>query len=387
MSIPPDAPTSQVPKLISRYARGGADEALWARVAWQRAGGAAALYAATNLALALALTSEPGRAADLMVLRDWCARWLLAGERLYSAPGSVTDYPPNAVVLLAPLALIPLAALIPVWATVTALATPAFAYVVVNVIAPRAQQAAVALPMLLFLCWGGVRMLLQFTRVSVLLAFGAVWCADSRPIVSGLLLGVALIKPQIAGPIALWMLLTRRWRPLGVACGVVALGTLVYAIRVQSNPLQTIVNYASVLDGLYGDPTAFLGRTSIRRWIYGLAGVSPLSNLLWLTTAALLLLVPCAAAVAEARRRVPRAAGAVPALFCLWSLLVWFHLGNNLVLMFPAFAFLLLLDDPRTLWQRRATPCSSARSALSYATRLGSWCCQSSVISGGSSAG
>jgi hypothetical protein len=45
---------------------------------------------------------------------------------------------------------------------------------------------------------------------------------------------------------------------------------------------------------------------------------------------------------------------AVPALFCLWSLLVWFHLGNNLVLMFPAFVFLLLLDDPATAVPRYA---------------------------------
>ena len=39
-------------------------------------------------------------------------------------------------------------------------------------------------------------------------------------------------------------------------------------------------------------------------------------------------------------------------MFCLWSLLTIYHIGNNLILMFPAFAFLLLVDDAATLWWR-----------------------------------
>jgi hypothetical protein len=38
---------------------------------------------------------------------------------------------------------------------------------------------------------------------------------------------------------------------------------------------------------------------------------------------------------------------AVPGLFCLWSLLVIYHNGNNMILMLPAFAF---------LWFREARP-------------------------------
>jgi Na+/H+ antiporter NhaA len=45
-------------------------------------------------------------------------------------------------------------------------------------------------------------------------------------------------------------------------------------------------------------------------------------------------------------------AAAAPALFCLWSLLTIYHIGNNLILLLPAFAFLLLVDDPATVWWR-----------------------------------
>jgi UDP-N-acetylmuramyl pentapeptide phosphotransferase/UDP-N-acetylglucosamine-1-phosphate transferase len=41
---------------------------------------------------------------------------------------------------------------------------------------------------------------------------------------------------------------------------------------------------------------------------------------------------------------------AIPAMFCLWSLLTIYHNGNNMILMLPAFAFLWFRDD------RRASP-------------------------------
>ena len=310
-----------------------------------------AIYASANLVLAVALAAQPQRAVDLQLVHDWSSRWLRLAEDLYASTASQADYPPNAIVMFSPLAVLPFGAVVPLWAAVTFALTFVFACVVIRVTAPRATLAEAVWPALLFLCWGGARMLLQFTRLSVTLAYAAVWVADSKPMASGIFLGFALAKPQIAGPIALWMLFTRRWRPLAVASAVVALMTAIYLIRVEANPLGIAAGYWNILRDLYGAP-ALVGRTSIRRWTHAFAGDSLLADLLWVAGAGLLLLVPCGAAVAESTRRASRAAAAVPALFCLWSLLVWFHLGNNLVLIFPAFAFLLLLDDPATLRQR-----------------------------------
>ena len=308
---------------------------------------AVAAGAAVNLVLAVVLLREPARAADLRIVFDWCSRWLRHGEDLYATLSSSVDYPPNAIVLFSPLALIPPGVLVPLWAAITVVLTAAFAYVAVRVTAPRATGEAAMVPILLFLCWGGVRMLLQFTRVTVTAAYAAVLYADSRPLASGVLLAVGLSKPQIAGPIALWMLFTKRWRQLAVAGGVSLLAAAVYVIHAHASPIGVLTGWTATVRALYADPTALVGRTSIRRWTYGLAGDSSAADAMWAAGAVLLLIIPCGAALAEAGRRSSRAA-AVPALFCLWSLLVWFHLGNDLVLLFPAFAFLLLLDDPPT---------------------------------------
>ena len=45
---------------------------------------------------------------------------------------------------------------------------------------------------------------------------------DTRPLMGGVALGLALFKPHIAGPIALWMMVTGRLRPLIAAAAVVA---------------------------------------------------------------------------------------------------------------------------------------------------------------------
>lgn len=335
----------------------------------------ASSYAAFNLTLALVLLRQPSRAADLQVMYDWCSRWLRQGENLYASVASSADYPPNAIVTFSPVALIPPAALIPVWAAIGVFLIVAFAYVVVKTTAPR---AAVALPVLLFLCWGGARMLLQFSSLSLTLAFAAILWVDSRSVLSGVLLGAALAKPQLAGPIALWMLLTRRWRPVVVAGAVVLIAFAIYLARAHAAPVSVLGGYAAILRDLYGDPSAFAGRTGLRRWVLALAGDSAPANAAWVAVALFALLVPCAAAVES--RAAARSAAAVPAMFCLWSLLVWFHLGNNLaLLMFPTFAFLLLVDDPETERQRHAAAALVQISLMldlsvhlsPYASRLG----------------
>ena len=50
---------------------------------------------------------DPGRASDLQAMYGWCRAWLIDGQSLYTGPEAVTDYPPNAIVLLSPLALAP----------------------------------------------------------------------------------------------------------------------------------------------------------------------------------------------------------------------------------------------------------------------------------------
>src|SRR2546430_5819553 len=160
----------------------------------------AVTFAGLNRGVGVALAlNQPSAHADLRTLHDWCRRWLIEGGCLYSAPNSATDYPPHAIVFLSPIALLPFEQLVPVCAALTLALTPLLAYFVVRSMSPRTRLSAAAMPVLLFLCWGGVRTLLQFSRFSLTLAFAAAVFADSRAVPSGICLGIALAKPHIAG--------------------------------------------------------------------------------------------------------------------------------------------------------------------------------------------
>jgi hypothetical protein len=240
---------------------------------------------------------------------------------------------------------VPKAWLVPVWAAITLAVSPLLACLVVRSICPRARPAVALVPALLFLSWGGVRTLLEFSRVSMTLAFLAIVYADARPVASGVSLGLALAKPHLAGPVMLWALFTRRRRLAASAATVVAAGFAAYCLRAHVNPCDVVKGYASILLSFYSGTEALVGRTSLRPWWMALAGHQALGETLWGCGALLLLIVPCAIAMRDRQLSAERAAAA-PALFCLWSLLTIYHIGNNLILLLPAFAFLLLVDDP-----------------------------------------
>src|SRR6185295_18158072 len=154
---------------------------------------------------ALALR-DPARAAGLRTMYGWCGRWL-AGDGLYTAADAGTDYPPNAIVMLSPLAWLPWPWLVPLWTALGLALAPVLAYLVIRGVSPGDRVVA-AVPMLLFLCWTSTRTLLQFTALSMALAFLSLRLADAHRLASGVALGLALFKPHIAGPIALWVAVT-----------------------------------------------------------------------------------------------------------------------------------------------------------------------------------
>jgi hypothetical protein len=308
------------------------------------------MYAAVNLAAGIVLVfTQPSRADDVWIMYDWCRAWLLHGQQLYAGVEARTDYPPNAIVLLSPLALVPRAWIVPAWTAFTLTLTPLYAWLVVRANSPRLRAAAAVVPILLFLCWGGTRTFLEFSRLSITLAFAAVILADSRPVASGFALGFALMKPHIAGPILLWAIVTKRLRVVVIAAGVVAAGFTVYCLRAHVSPAIVVADYVQILRTLYSGEDPLMGRTSLQPWWRALAGDSTLGIVVWAVAAGLLLVVPCRMAMRPSATPEVRGS-AVLALCCLWSLLTIYHIGNNLaVLMLPSFVFLWTLDDPATV--------------------------------------
>jgi hypothetical protein len=301
--------------------------------------------AAINLAVGVALAlGDPGRASDLRVMFDWCRAWLIDGHSLYTGADASADYPPNAIVLLSPIALVPERWLVPLWTAGSLLLAPVLPWLVMQTASTRGGLAR-ALPALLFLCWAAPRTLLQFSVLSMTLACAALLVVNERGRAAGIALGLALFKPHIAGPIALWMLLTGRIRPLVTAGAVALAGWAVYDARIGENPLTTAAGWWHVVQSEYAGVSGLVGHTSIRGWALIASSDPATADVLWISASGILLAGLWL--LARRGRSLALDAGgiAVPAVFCLWSLLVTYHNGNNMILMLPAFACLWFRDD------------------------------------------
>ena len=309
-----------------------------------------AVAAAVNMAAGVALAlRDPRRASDLWTMVEWCRAWLIEGRSLYAGADAFTDYPPNAIVLLSPLALLPQRWVVPMWTAGALLLTPVLPWLVMRCAAPsRCGLLAVTVPTLLYLCWAAPRTLLQFSLLSMTLACAAMLIVDSRWLSSGALLGFALCKPHIAGPFALWMLVTARIRSLVVAAIVVCLGLAVFDARVSESPLTTVVGWGDVLGRAYGGPEGLVGHTSLRAWVFDAVEDPARADAIWIVLSVVLLVALCGLAMRSRSRDLDDGGMAIPAMFCLWSLLTIYHNGNNMILMLPAFAFLWFRDDRRT---------------------------------------
>ena len=196
----------------------------------------------------------------------WGRSWLVDGIKIHDLVDTAVDYPPNAIVLLSPLGLLPPGVAHPLWMSVNIALAILAPYLAARFFRPRDPVRVVLLPVLMFLCWGGVRTLTQFTLIALTFSMAAMALAESRPIAGGVWLGFALMKPQVAVPVFLWSAFTRRWTTVLVA--MVTAGGLfaVYCVSVRTSPLEVIARYADIL-ALYHTGEAILA---------GISGLRPL---------------------------------------------------------------------------------------------------------------
>src|SRR5699024_5518621 len=114
------------------------------------------------------VSSQPHRLYDLDSIRGWGRYWLVTGTNIYEPGGwGAVDYPPNAMVLLSPLGLLSLDVAHPVWMLLNVVMAFVAPYCVARFFRPYDSFRQVALPILMFLCWGGMRTLTQFTLLAL----------------------------------------------------------------------------------------------------------------------------------------------------------------------------------------------------------------------------
>lgn len=329
---------------------------------------AIAVPAGVNLAIGIWLAwRDPSRASDLATIYAWTRGWIVEGARHYTGVHDAVDYPPNALVVLSPLGLLPRPLIVPVWIAAGVALAAVLPYLAVRCATPRAGLAL--LPTLLFWCWTSTRTLLQFTPLSLALALASALAADTRWRSSGVLLGLALFKPHIAGPFALWALLSGRLRVVAVALAVVAAGVGVYSVRVGESPVETLRGYWPSLVGLYSGESAMNGKTSIRELVAAGTVDPRTADAVWIALAACLVAAAVWLASRDPRRPLPDGGIGIPALFCLCSLAAVYHNVNNLVLLLPAFVFLWFrAGDRPPRWTQLA--CLQAVLMFDLPTRL-----------------
>jgi hypothetical protein len=309
--------------------------------------------AALSLTIAAAVAVQPGGLEDFWLVREWIAHWVQHGNP-YEAYRNL-DYPPGALLLLWPLALLP-QSVAPFVVTLVTIATGASgAWILTGWFADRLgvllrwQDRATLVAVML--AGSAVRgAIWRGQSTSLALLFGALtlrW-SQRRPVLAAVALALCAFKPHIAVGFALILLLTERWRVLLIAAGLVLAQTLLFAWSVDNTLPQVLANYTDNLLTLYGGPDRIIGLLSLRWVIEDLVGNQVIATVVYgtLATASLALIA------AAARRHPEKMAAQVAAACLLWSLLFLPHQLYNGVLAAPAIWLLMwpeagLLSSPR----------------------------------------
>ena len=289
-----------------------------------------AALATTNLAAGLWMALTPRQASEVGRVADWAGLWI-HGIDPYATTSLAVDYPPWALVVLSPLQGIPAHVQGAVWAV--------FNLGLVALLTWRLTRVSAESPahrtnlLLLLASMACLRSLGQFSLLS--LALGILGAFAGSPVVGGVLIGLALMKPQIGGCVLLWLLFERDWKRAAIAVAVPIVLTVVFMAVVRVDPMTLISEYRAVIGALYASPLDLAGHSELRPWLWRLGAGETLN--VWLTAiTGIVLLAP--AVTAAFRRRVTTVDATLEllALCGVTSLLTVRHLSYDFILLLPA---------------------------------------------------
>ena len=303
--------------------------------------------AVLNLAAGVVVSSQEHRLYDLESMMRWGRYWLVDGTNVYE-PGvwSAPDYPPNAIVLLSPLALLPALVAQPLWILMNIAMAFVAPYAAARFFRPHDPSRVIALPVLMFLSWGGARTLTQFTLVSLMCSIIAMRAASGGQIAAGAWLGLALMKPHVAAPVLLWSVFTRRWR-IAVTALLVTGGLIgVFCVRSGSHPFQVGARYVEILRTYHTGDAILAGISELRPLVKLAADASNVDAIAGSIALALIAAISVAGFLEGAVRT--RVLYAAPPLVACWVLLTFYHLTYGFVILLPVMMLLALNDSPPT---------------------------------------
>ena len=204
---------------------------------------------------------QPDALVDFDRVVEW-TRILADGASPYTL-AQETDYPPWALLTLAPLLLVPASLQSSIWIGLNLLLAVVVARTLVRTLdAPRDTQRLLLGVLLAASCF---RVLGQFSLLSF--ACAIVGARHPSVLTGGVLLGLGLMKPQVGGAIWLAHLLMGDWRRVAIAAAVPAALTLGAAAAGGIGPVQLLIDFARVLEAVHGGAERFTGHTELEGWL------------------------------------------------------------------------------------------------------------------------
>lgn len=299
------------------------------------------LLAAVSLTFGVWRSAQPNALTDFHRVVEWTTA-LTGGVSPYAGE-SDTDYPPWALVTLAPLVPVPADYRAPLWIAFNLALALGSVWLLVRAV-PAARDVQMGLAALL-LATSPFRVLGQFSVLSF--AFALAGARHRSPVIGGVLMGLGLMKPQVGGSLVVAHVLMRDWTRVGIALCVPAVLLLVASACLSVSPVQLLADYSVILQSVHGDDGVAAGHTELEPWLASmLPGVTSVAGSAVL---GLCLLVP--AVVGAVRRGTHWPARRQLELYALCgvvSLLATRHLSYDLLLILPL--VVAWWPAPRTLW-------------------------------------
>lgn len=299
------------------------------------------LLAAVSLTFGVWRSAQPEALVDFDRVVEWTAA-LTSGVSPYEGE-SDADYPPWALVTLAPLVPVPPAYRAPLWIICNLGLALSIVWLLVRAV-PAARDVQVGLAGLL-LATAPFRVLGQFSVLSFALALAG--AQHRSPVVGGVLMGLGLMKPQVGGVLVVAHLLMRDWTRAGIALCVPVVLLSAAGGFLSTSPLQLLADYSVVLESVHGGSGVTTGHTELEPW---LAPMMPgVTSVVGSAVLGLLLLLPAlAGAIRVGHHWTPRRQLELYALCGVASLLATRHLSYDLLLLLPL--VVAWWPAPRTVW-------------------------------------
>jgi hypothetical protein len=219
------------------------------------------LVAVASLLFGVWRSLQPDALDDFTRVIEW-SHTLVSGASPYSGD-SETDYPPWALVTVAPVTMLPAHVQPVVWVSINLLLAVVVCLSLVR-LADEPREVRLGL-LALLLAASCFRVLSQFSILSFTLAF--VGARHPSALIGGLWLGLSLMKPQVGGVLLLAHLMMGDWRRVVTAACVPVVLTLVASAMVGVAPMPLMTDVVRVLDSVHGGSDLFAGHTELEGWL------------------------------------------------------------------------------------------------------------------------